>query len=255
MRFDFETHRAHDYLYLTRRWRSLARKAGIRLEPFVNADDFELLSIRSPALKATGGIYFSAGIHGDEAASTEGLYLWAELNSKYLRSLPLLLLPCLNPWGLVRNRRVDAEGRDLNRSFHLDDVPRIKAHKELLRGLKFSFAMCLHEDYDARGVYLYEIRQTPVRAHRAIGDELLAAAGYYVPVDLRPKIEGRRASQGAIKRRIRVKQFPVMPEAAYLALSHSDHTITLETPSEYDLGARVQAQAAAIQRAVEIVLG
>jgi hypothetical protein len=83
----------------------------------------------------------------------------------------------------------------------------------------------------------------------------LAAAGYYVPIDLRGTIEGRRASQGAIKRRIRLKQFPVMPEAAYLALNHSDHTITLETPSEYDLGSRVQAQAAAIQRAVEIVLG
>jgi murein peptide amidase A len=185
MRFDFETHRAHDYLYLARRWRSLARKTGLRLEPFVTADDFEVFGVRSPALEATGGIYFSAGIHGDEAASTEGLYLWAELNAKYLRRLPLLLFPCLNPWGLVRNRRVDAEGRDLNRSFHLDDVPRIKAHKELLRGLKFSFAMCLHEDYDAQGVYLYEVRQTPLRAHRAIGDELLAAAGYYVPVDLR----------------------------------------------------------------------
>jgi len=255
MTFDFQAHRAHDYVYLARRWRSLARRAGLRCEPFVTVDGFELLCARSPALQTEGGIYLSAGIHGDEPASTEGLLYWAELNLKYLRQIPLLLLPCLNPWGLIHNRRVDPEGRDLNRSYHLDDVPLIKAHKELLKGFTFAFAMCLHEDYDAQGVYLYEVRPREEQADRQIGSELLAAAGYYVPVDLREKIEGRKASQGSIKRRIRHKQFPVMPEAAYLAFNHSAHTITLETPSEYELGARVQAQAAAIQRAVEIVLG
>ena len=254
MTFDFQAQRAHDYLYLARRWQSLARKAGLRCEPFATADKYELLSVRSPALEATGGIYLSAGIHGDEAASTEGLYLWAELNLKYLRQLPLFLLPCLNPWGLVNNRRVDAEGRDLNRSYHLDDVPVIKAHKELLKGLSFSVTICLHEDYDAQGVYLYEVWHRGGPFERPIGLELLTAAGYYVPVDLRKKIEGRKANQGSIKRRIRHKQFPVMPEAVYLAFNHSEHTITFETPSEYELGARVQAQAAAIQRAVEIVL-
>jgi murein peptide amidase A len=254
MTFDFQAHRAHDYLYLIRRWKSLARRANLRCETFGTSDEYELLSIRSPALEAQEGIYLSAGIHGDEPASTEGLYLWAELNLKYLRRLPLFMLPCLNPWGLIHNRRVDAEGRDLNRSYHLDNVPPIKAQKELLKGYSFSLSLCLHEDYDAQGVYLYEVR--PRRSdERPIGPELLTAAGYYVPVDLRKKIEGRKALQGSIKRRIRHKQFPVMPEAAYLAFNHSNHTITFETPSEYELGARVQAQAAAIQRAVEIVLG
>jgi hypothetical protein len=254
MTFDFQTHRAHDYLYLARRWKSLARRAQLGCESFATSDEYELLCVRSPALETTQGIYLSAGIHGDEPASTEGLYLWAELNLKYLRRLPLFLLPCLNPWGLVHNTRVDADGRDLNRSYHLDNVPEIKAQKELLKGYSFSLSMCLHEDYDAQGVYLYEVRQGG-SADRPIGLELLTAAGYYVPIDLRKKIEGRRALQGSIKRRIRVKQYPVMPEAAYLAFNHSHHTITFETPSEYELGSRVQAHAAAIQRAVEIVLG
>jgi protein MpaA len=255
MTFDFQAHRAHDYDYLARRWRSLARKASLRCEVFATSDNYDLLCVRSPALEDKGGIYFSAGIHGDEPASTEGLYLWAELNLKYLREVPLFLLPCLNPWGLIHNRRVDAEGRDLNRSYHLDDVPVIKGHKEALRGLNFCLSICLHEDYDAQGVYLYELWHRGGLADRAIGSELLTAAGYYVPVDLRKKIEGRKASQGSIKRRIRHKQFPVMPEAPFLAFNHSEHTITFETPSECELGARVQAQAAAIQRAVEIVLG
>jgi murein peptide amidase A len=254
MTFDFQAHRAHDYLYLARRWRSLARRAKLTCESFATSDEYELLCIRSPALETTEGIYLSAGIHGDEPASTEGLYLWAELNLKYLRRLPLFVLPCLNPWGLVHNTRVDADGRDLNRSYHLDNVPEIQAQKELLKGYSFSLAICLHEDYDAQGLYLYEVRQRG-STERHIGPELLNTAGYYVPIDLRKKIEGRRALQGSIKRRIRLKQYPVMPEAAYLAFNHSQHTITFETPSEFELGARVQAHTAAIQRAVEIVLG
>ncbi len=146
----------------------MARRAGLVCEAFATADKYELIYARSPALEATGGIYLAAGIHGDEPASTEGLYLWAELNLKYLRQLPLFLLPCLNPWGLINNRRVDSEGRDLNRSYHLDDVPVIKAHKDLLKGLSFSVAICLHEDYDAQGVYLYEVRNRGTRtSHRA----------------------------------------------------------------------------------------
>jgi murein peptide amidase A len=172
------------------------------------------------------------------------------MNVTLLKRLPLLLFPCLNPWGLVHNRRSDAEGRDLNRCYHLDDLERIRAQKAIIAGITFRFAMCLHEDYDAQGVYLYEVR----KHLRPIGPELLAAAGYHLPVDLRPRIEGRRAESGSIARRIKALKFPFLPEAGLLALYHGDRTITLETPSEYDLGARTHAQAAAIQRGIELTL-
>jgi protein MpaA len=165
-----------------------------------------------------------------------------------LRALPLMIFPCLNPWGLVHNRRTDRQNCDLNRCYHLSDVPRIQAQKELLRGYTFRLAMCLHEDYDAQGVYLYEIRKklTP------FGQELLFAAGYYIPVDLRRMIEGRRAEQGWIARRVNLKKFPEVAEGIYVAIHHSERTITAETPSEYDLGKRIEAQIAMIQRAIEL---
>jgi len=250
MTFDTHKHSAHNYRSLERRWRSLARKSGVRLEVFAVADEFDLFLVRSPALQTSGGIYLSAGIHGDEVGGTEGLLFWAEMNTTDLKRLPLLLFPCLNPWGLVHNRRTDSEGRDLNRCYHLDDIERIRAQKAVISGTTFRFAMCLHEDYDAQGVYLYEVR----KHLRPIGPELLAAAGYHLPVDMRPRIEGRRAESGSIARRIKKLRFPFLPEAGLLALNHSDRTITLETPSEYELGARAQAQAAAIQRAVELTL-
>ena len=250
MNFDFQAHRVHDYDYLIKRWKSLARKSGVICKPYSNAEEFDLFYLRSPALKAgCSGIYLSAGIHGDEAASTEGLFQWAYLNHSILKDLPVIMFPCLNPWGLVHNRRTDSEGRDLNRSFHLDELPRIREHKEVLDGLRFRLALCLHEDFDAQGVYLYEIR----KRLSPFGKELLGAAGFYVPIDLRRTIEGRRAKQGWIARR--APRLPIsigLPESIYLSKNHSERNITLETPSEYDLGLRIQAQIATIQRAIEL---
>jgi len=136
----------------------------------------------------------------------------------------------------------------LNRCYHLNDVPRLQAQKDLLQGYTFRLAMCLHEDYDAQGAYLYEIRKklTP------FGRELLSAAGYYIPIDLRRMIEGRRAEQGWIARRLNPKKLPFLAEAVYVSFNHSERTITPETPSEYDLSKRIEAQIAMIQRAIEL---
>jgi len=248
MNFDFQEHRVHDYSFLIKRWKSLARKCGLRGEVFATGDDFDLMCFRSSALKKTSGIYLSAGIHGDEPATPESLYQWAALRGPVLRELPLMIFPCLNPWGLVHNRRTDSQNFDLNRCYHLSDVPRIQAQKELLRGYTFRLAMYLHEDYDAQGVYLYEQRKKLT----TFGQELLSAGGYHIPLDPRRMIEGRRAKQGWITRRVDRKKFPEAAEAIYVALHHSERTITAETPSEYDLGKRIEAQIAMIKRAIEL---
>jgi murein peptide amidase A len=248
MIFEFQRHRVHDYQFLIKRWKSLARKAGLQGSVYCTAEEFDLYYFTSPALKDSAGVYLSAGIHGDEPGATEGLYQWAELHRPVLRELPVMIFPCLNPWGLIHNRRTDSENRDLNRCYNLDSIPRIQAQKEVLRTRRFRLAICLHEDYDAQGAYLYEIRNKLT----TFGQELLAAAGFYLPIDPRATIEGRRADQGWIARKVNLKKFPVIAEAIYLAANHSDRTITTETPSEYDLSARVQAHVALIQRAMEL---
>ena len=52
--------------------------------------------------------------------------------------------------------------------------------------------------------------------------------------------------------RVDHKKFPEAAEAIYVALHHSERTITAETPSEYDLGKRIEAQIAMIKRAIEL---
>jgi succinylglutamate desuccinylase len=98
--------RAHDYQYLMRRWRSVAAAADLRLKKYSEAGGVNLYCLASRRKKTDApSIYLSAGIHGDEAAATEGLVEWAQANIGALRTLNALVFPCLNPWGLVNNSR------------------------------------------------------------------------------------------------------------------------------------------------------
>jgi len=247
-----KANRSHDYAWLIRRWKRLARKAGLEISIFSQAAEYDLYVLRSVRpTAASRKIYLSAGIHGDEPASTEGLLAWAQKDPQLLRDLDVIIFPCLNPWGLVNNCRLDSRGRDLNRSYHRKDIPQIVAQKRLLRGLRFDLALNLHEDYDGWGTYLYEVRgQKPFW-----GEALLASMGSHLPYDARKTIEGRRSQAGLIRPRIDAAKLPGIPEALFLNSEHADRTFTIETPSEFHIDDRVSAQVATIEKAVALTLG
>jgi hypothetical protein len=255
-----EHQRSHDYGHLIRRWRSVARARGLRLTPYAAASGYELFHI-APRRPAPGRpwIYLSAGIHGDETGATEGLLDWAAATGLPFTDFNLLVFPCLNPWGLVNNSRVDADGRDLNRTYHDDAVPQTAAHKAALAGWHtpdldgrrpFALSLCLHEDYDANGVYIYEIQGArPYWAER-----LLEASRRHLPADTRRSIEGRSARAGIVRRAIDLASMPLHPEAFTLHFHHAERTFTAETPSEAHLDARAAAHAAIIEQAVRLCL-
>lgn len=246
---DETSQRAHDYRHLIARWRRVAKAAGQRLTAFAQAGDYPVYCLQTGG-ESPGGFYVSAGIHGDEPAATEGLIVWAE---KHLAALagarnprPLLIFPCLNPWGLVNNQRADAEGRDVNRLFDQSDFSPVRELKQLLAGRTFDLALHLHEDYDGRGVYLYEInRRAP-----DVGLDLLQAAARAIPIDSRRRIDGRPFQDGRALRRANLDRIPLHPEAIYLYLHHVGHVITVETPSEFSLARRVQAQVLLIEHCI-----
>jgi hypothetical protein len=245
-------HRAHDYRFLIRRWRAVARKAGLPLRPLSQAGDYPLYFLRSKALRTTGGLYISAGIHGDEPAGPEALISWAEDNAERLNTLPLLLLPCLNPWGLVNNRRHDEQGADLNRSFHREDIPVIAAVRQLIAPYRFHCALFLHEDYDAQGLYLYEVAQ----AAPPWAPALLAAARLHIPIEPRVWIDGRKARAGLIRPRIDMKKFAQIgyPEGLWMRMQHTGRSLTVEAPSEFALEQRVHALKAIIDECIRLAL-
>ena len=196
-------------------------------------------------------MYLSAGIHGDEPAGSEGLIAWAEAHGKHLRELPLLILPCLNPWGLTQNTRSNEQGNDLNRSFHRR-LPVIAAVKRLVGRRRFAAAVHLHEDFDGEGLYLYELARGA-----GWGEALLDAARATLLIDPRRRIDRWQAKHGLIRRRIARATFERLglPEALWLFYEHTDRAFTIETPSEIDLERRVAAQVAVLNEIVRRVLG
>lgn len=195
-------------------------------------------------------IYISAGIHGDESASTEALLNWAQNYPEVLKNLHLTLFPCLNPWGLTHNKRTDETGCDLNRCYRNGgESPVIRRQMDLLAGKQFDAALCLHEDYDAHGVYLYEIAK--VRPY--LGENIIRAMSSHIPMESRSKVDGNRAKAGVIRRKVPPKLREMWPEAFALHFMHSLRTLTIETPSEFGIEQRVAAHVAAISEVVRSI--
>jgi protein MpaA len=224
------------------RWLKVCgRKSGLTMGVFAEADGYPLTIVESEAtVPGKPALYLSAGIHGDEPAPVEALISWAEENKARLGDLNLTIFPCLNPWGLERNIRFDAEGRDLNRCYNSRRLPRITAQLAVMKGRRFDIAACLHEDYDAHGFYLYEI--AAARPH--LGEGICRELALVMNPDQRPRIDGHRARQGLIRRRIHPRMMTGHPEAFFLHFGHASRTLTFETPSEEGLACRISAQKA-----------
>lgn len=229
--------RVRDYRLLLERWLKVCgRQSRLTMGIFAEADGYPLMVVESAApVPGTPSLYLSAGIHGDEPAPVEALIRWAEENKTLFGAWNLTIFPCLNPWGLERNIRFDAEGRDLNRFYNSRKLPRITAQLAVIKGRRFDLAACLHEDYDSRGFYLYEISAS--RPH--LGEEICRELSRIMPADNRSKIDGHAARGGLIRRRIRPDMLSGHPEAFRLHFHHAERTFTLETPSEESLAVRI----------------
>lgn len=240
--------RAHDYPFLIQRWKRAAAAAGLKMREFAVSGGYPIYCLASePSGAGWPSLYISAGIHGDEAASTEGLIQWVEKNPRLLRKFRALIFPCLNPWGLVNNCRLDPRGFDLNRCFNNPRVPQIRAQLGVIGRSRFDLSLQLHEDFDAHGLYIYEIAgRRPYWA-----EDFLKAAARHLPHDTRPGIEGRRARNGIVRRKVTPDLMPDWPEAFILHFSHAARTFTIETPSEFAIDARVAAHMAILTAALK----
>ena len=226
-----------DYRLLLQRWHALVVKNSfLHLSIFGEADGYPLVVVESKSwVEGLPSLYLSAGIHGDEPAGVEGLFQWASEELHRFGKWNWQIFPCLNPWGLERNIRCDGGGNDLNRCFDSHRVARIKAQLGLMKGRHYDLAACLHEDYDSRGFYLYEI----AGRQPYWGESLCGVLSRVMPADSRGRIEGHAASSGLIRRRIKPSMMKGHPEAFGLHFHHAERTFTLETPSEESLGSRV----------------
>lgn len=235
-------HRCHDYADLMRQWRAVAAEAGLLVNELCRVDGVRVLWLESAAARRGEPlVYLSAGVHGDEPGATEGLVGWARQNARRLRDGSFLIFPCLNPHGLMGNTRMDQRGLDLNRRFHLEDDPVCGAWRRVVTGRAMRLAVCLHEDYDALGAYVYELSS---RLPRGWSHELLRrCTNARLPVDARTRIDGQLAREGVIQRRKSPRKLPGLPEAVAVYEMGCEISLTFETPSEFALDERARSHA------------
>ena len=246
-------HSAHDYTILVEKWQTLARRNSLSFKKVTIYNQFPVYELCNDCEgKAGSGLYLSAGIHGDEVAPCWSMLYWAEKNADLFKHIPIVIYPCLNPWGFINNCRADMNGEDLNRLWGNPMHPLLGKIILRLKNLTFRLSLNLHEDFDANGIYLYEPCQDAESGFWA--EEILMTAQSLLPIDSRLTIDGRETINGIIRPDRNNPPLDGIPEAIYLIENHGRRNFTIETPSEASLCTRISAHEVMIEKAVHLAL-
>jgi murein peptide amidase A len=139
---------------------SVACARKFRVERFGEIAGLPQLALTKRTRGPRPRIYLSGGIHGDEPAPPLALLALIERGVFDDRAV-WFLCPLLNPAGFTCRTRENAEGVDLNRDYKALRSLEIQAHARWLqRQPNFDLALCLHEDWEAQGLYVYELNPT-----------------------------------------------------------------------------------------------
>ncbi len=155
----------------------------------------------------------------------------------------------LNPSGYKLRTRENADGVDLNRDYKDVRSDEIAVHvRWLSHQPNFDLTLCLHEDWESQGFYLYELNPD---GRPTLADAIVAGAARHSPIEQGPLIDGRPSEAPGI---IRPVDDPLMrenwPEAIYLRRHHCRLNYTLETPSATPIKTRINTLGAAVEAAI-----
>jgi hypothetical protein len=238
-----------DPVALAARFDSAGAKAGFRIETFGSAGNCPLIALTRREGGPRPRIYLSAGIHGDEPAAPLALLSMiadGELDGR----ATWFVCPLLNPDGIARGTRENAAGIDLNRDYRHPASPEVRSHVHWLqRQPNFDLAVCVHEDWESSGFYLYELNPGK---RPSLAEPMVDAASRVCPIDRSPLIEGREAKDGIIRPSANPLEREKWPESIYLQAHHTRLSYTIESPSALALETRVAALRAALRAAIEL---
>ena len=231
---------------------ALAKAHGFREEKFGDSANGPLLAFTKHTPGPRPRIYISSGIHGDEPAPPVAL-LSLIRDGFFDDRANWFLGPVLNPTGLQLGQREDQHGNDLNRDFLDRRTPEIRSLTSWLnRQPRFDLCLCLHEDWEAQGIYIYEVNRRDTTGYAS---EILESAQAALPVDPATLIDDRPIDEPGI---IRPVGDPLSrenwPETIYLINHHTSLGYTFETPSGMPLESRVSALKLAVSAAVRAAI-
>jgi Succinylglutamate desuccinylase / Aspartoacylase family len=244
-----------DIRNLLREIETAAQQHGWDSEIFHEADEFKWTALHrkplsSPASSPTLRVYISTGIHGDEPAGPLAALRLLQEN-KWPVHWECWLCPCLNPMGFVLNSRENPNGVDLNRDYRNPQTAETRAHIAWLeRQPSFDLYLCLHEDWESHGFYLYE--QNPDN-RPSLAEKIIESVKPVCPVDMSEIIEDREAHGGIIRPNLDPHARPLWAEAFYLIVHKTRLGCTLEAPSDFSLPTRVNALVAAVNTVMNLL--
>jgi len=238
---------------------ALAQANGWNIEHIPVNTNLALSAFKKPGPVATAAsgqparhtprVYVSAGIHGDEPAGPLAIRQLLQEN-RWPSDMGFWICPCLNPSGFIHNRRENPDGVDLNREYLEPQAAETLAHIAWLEAQpKFDLCLCLHEDWEAHGFYIYELNPDNVRS---LAPAVLDRISRVCPIDRSELIEGRAAKNGVIRPDVDPRSRPQWPESLYLLTHKTRLSYTLEAPSDFALPLRVAALVIGVNTAIEV---
>jgi hypothetical protein len=247
--------RVRDYSEIVQRLRALPRVEW-RLQQAGKIWGYPFFCLQRTISKDAPTIFVTAGIHGEEPGGVAGALGWLESGEWAKWNLNWFVLPCINPYGWERNQRRNAQRRDINRQFRgTTDTPEADLVKRLVEGRRFLFALDLHEDVDAPGYYLYELREGPP----FIGERVVKAVSRVLPINHKKVIDGNQATGFGLIRRAAsartLKRRRRWPMAYHLFLNCTGHILGSETPVRFPLEQRAMAHRVALRTALQAIAG
>ena len=202
-------------------------------------------SLKSPAANPKN-ILLTGGMHGDEPAGVEAILQFLKRDATNLQEhFSFTVIPCINPYGYVRNIRENREGIDINRSFETNDVLEVTIVQEAIENMQFLFTIDFHEDYEAKGFYLYEGKHD----EQYIGPGIVKNVNTIGPIDSDDSGEDTtEIVQGVYKV---ASKWGTQGLAPYLLHFHSEHVLITETPTEWSLQQRTNLHLGVLDAALE----
>lgn len=232
----------HDFDGLTQRLESLDL-AEMEMETAGYVDDYPIHCIRLGGdARGRKRVLLSGGVHGDEPAGPEAVLAFLERDpADLLEDFVFLILPCVNPWGYLNNKRENSKGQDINRSFSESGVSEGEIGRRMLKGKRFDVYVDFHEDWEATGFYMYEVR----RDGRYAGPDVVHEVEKVGPID--PDSEEDEndipVSRGVYKVDPAWGIGGIVP---YVYHYHSDHVLIFETPTAWPMPQRAAAHLAGL---------
>lgn len=230
---------------------STAAPHGWASEDFLQLDSLRLFALRRtlpPGVSHSAfRVYISTGVHGDEPAGPLAALELLRANL-WPDNCEIVLCPCLNPVGFAGSTRENGQGIDLNRDYLHLQSSEVRAHVVWLeRQSPFDLCLCLHEDWESHGFYVYELNPD---GKPSLAEAIVAGVQKVCPIDRSEIIEGREAHGGIIRPSMDPRSRPQWPEAFWLLTHKTRLSYTLEAPSDFPLSVRVNALVQGVQSAL-----